>query len=507
MKTKLLLVSILFCMLAGVAFATEYNFASIHATITIPEDYTVLQLNNLEHREDLISAKNLNIEDIKTDFETRGVLLQAWKDDTILEVSAVKNDRSNLIFDVDKQSEEVRGGWRTSFYPKNEYLDQGYDYKSSAWKNFGKNVGRFLVQKYTHTVNGIKDYNAFARRTIKNGFEITVEMKALNRNVVTLDNTNLNKIFKTFVFTKTEDLSGAASARVNITKYPLSESKDRKVEIAGEAEQGVEFTAAVMSLGAQEPIIIKAEANNKNRFSIPITFSKQGVYLITLNATNNGEEIGEWAFPVTYREGLLAVDINEVPEFITTDEYKIRGTAEPGASIQILMNDKTIGNKRVTREGKFVITLDTKAEGYYEVVLVFDKRDLKTRRFKLSFTRKMSEEESTEKLIIASLTASYTNLLKKSENYINKNVKFTAYVESIDEQDNGNVIKIAYSKKNNQYLNYAFLITESNLSPDIVGKKIGGVAEFLGLTNEIILNLELQSDSEIPILKLVQLNE
>lgn len=507
MKTKLILLSVLLILFTGAALAAEYGFSSIHASINIPEEYTVLQLNNLEHNEAFLKEKNLSVEQVTADFEARGVLLQAWKGDTILEVNAVQNENSKLIFDVDRQSEEVRGGWRTSFFPRNEYVDKGYEYKSSTWKNFGKNVGRFLIQKYSHNVNGIKDYSAFSRRTIKNGYEIAVEMKVFNRNVTTPDNTALNKIFKSFVFTRTEEMSATAAARVNITKIPPTESKDRKIEIAGEAEEGIEFTAAVMSLGAEEPQIVRAQASNKNKFSIPVTFSKQGVYLITLNATSKGEEIGEWAFPVTYREGLLSVDINEVPDVVTTDETKIRGTAEAGATIQVLMNDKTIGNKRVNREGKFVITLNTKEEGSYEVVLVFNKKDLKTRRFKLAFTRKVSQEQSVDRMVSVALSATYPNLMKVGDKFLNKNIKFTAHVESIEEKENGTVVKLAYTKKNNRLSNYAFLISESSLSQDLVGRKISGVAEFLGLSDVVTLNLDLQSDTGIPILKLVTLNE
>lgn len=506
MKLKVIILTFLFLLFVGTALATDYGFVSIHANINIPTDYTVLQPNNLELNEEFLSEKDLQLDDVIADFSDRGVLLQAWKGDILIEVSAVQNQNSTEIMDVDQQSEEVRGLWRTSYFPRNEYLDTGYEYKSSNWKNFGKNVGRFLVQEYVHTKDGKRDYAGYIRRTIRNGYEIVVEVRALGRNASNADNIALNKVFKTFSFSKTEQLSATPITRVNISKAPSAETKDRRVEIAGDALPGVEFTAAVMSLGAEEPIILKAMTGKNGKFKIPITFNKQGVFLVTLSALNDGEEIGEWAFPVTYREGLLAVSIDEVPETIHTDEYKIKGTAEPGSSIQVLVNDKTIGNKSSNREGKFSIALNTKAEGNYEVVLVFNKKGLKTRRMKVEFV-KQSLEGASGVTRVPGIEASYADLLNTPEKFQGKTVKFSAHVESIQEQENGIVAKVAYVKRDGRLIRYAFLVSETPISQTNIGKKISGVAEYLGRSDTVTLNVELVHDTGIPILKLVQLYE
>ncbi len=50
----------------------------------------------------------------------------------------------------------------------------------------------------------------FQRRTIRNGYTITVDMQVYGRNVSGADNTALNKVFDSFGFTQALPVPGAA---------------------------------------------------------------------------------------------------------------------------------------------------------------------------------------------------------------------------------------------------------------------------------------------------------
>ncbi len=508
-KLKVLFLSLIamFCIscFSVNAQAQEHVFGKIHAAITIPEDYTVITENTIDAASQWLLANNKTKEDVLDDFAVRGVLLQAWntKGDACLEVTATKDETSEMIFDVDEQSAEARGAWRVSFHPKNIYEDQGFDYKSSNWKNMGGDIGRFLVLKYNHETDGVRDYSAHSRKTIKNGYIISIDMKVFGRNLTTQDNTALNKIWKTWRFTKIEPLTNVATARISLTDSPLKETKNRKVVIAGNATEGVEFTAVVMSLSSTNPDIIKATADKRDKFEIPIVFAQQGVYLITVTANYNGEDLIEWAFPVTFRETLLAVDFSaEIPSVITTDELKIKGAGEPGAQIQILMNDKPLANKRITSEGKFSLSFDTSKEGDYTIVLVFSKKGLQNRRFKFDFKREQTLEQKDQLIIDASVKPTYKGLLENIDKYKGTLINSQVYITNIQKIDNQYLLTVAYSKKGEEYADLAYILSDTEVSDDLINSSVNMFSEYLGFANESLLLQNNEIAGNIPLLKL-----
>ncbi|NMD37575.1 MAG: hypothetical protein GYA87_02705 [Christensenellaceae bacterium] len=506
-KVLFLSLAVILCLVgfAANAQAQEYVFGKINAAITIPDDYTVITENTIDAASQWLLTNEKTKEAVLDDFAVRGVLLQAWneKGDACLEVTAVKDETSEMIFDVDEQSSDARGAWRVSFYPKNLYEDQGFSYKSSNWKNMGGDIGRFLVLKYNHETDGVRDYSAHSRKTIKNGFIISIDMKVFGRNLTTQDNTALNKIWKTWRFTKIEPLTNVAKAKISLTDSPLKETKSRKVSIAGNATEGVEFTAVVMSLSSTNPDIIKVTADKRNKFEIPIIFAQQGVYLITVTANYNGEELIEWAFPVTFRETLLAVDFSaEVPTVVTTDELKIRGAGEPGAQIQILMNDKPLANKRITSEGKFSLTFDTSKEGDYTIVLVFSKKGLQNRRFKFDFKREQTLEQKNQIIIDASVKPTYKGLLENIDKYKGKLIYSQVYITNIQNINSQNVLTVAYSKKGEEYADIAYVISDTEISDDLLNNTVDIYSEYLGLANEGLLLQNNEIADNIPLLKL-----
>ena len=452
----LILVLVLICT---PAMAETYVFDQLYASMEVPDTYIVLMESNLAEYADWLEAQGSSMEEKQSDFTRRGVLLQAWtrEMDACFELRARQDENTLLIFDVNEQSSDVRGQYRTGHYPHNNY--PGYDFSTSEWKNTEE--GRFLVLRYTRRDNGEVLYKGFMRRTIRNGYEIDFDLQIYNRAVTNKDNTSLNKIWETFHFIELLELPPAASAKINIEDAPPTETNDKKFSIAGTAAEGVKFTTVTMGLSYPDPIVSDVVVGENGKFSIPITLPREGVFLITLTAEYQDQEILELAYPVTYQSSLLTVNFTNKPEgFVMEDEVKISGTGEPGATIQVFVNGENKFSKRVTMEGKFAIPIETKEEGAYDVSLVFSKKDLADRRFNISFTRKWNDADTMKYLSKQSISPTYAQLKKNMQNYEGRIMGYRAYITDVAESGDEYIVSMALAKTDGKYSNPVLVTTD-----------------------------------------------
>ena len=130
-KSLLWLILLLALLVCTPAFAEIYVFDDLYASMEVPDDYVVLTEKNMVNYADWLEAHGTTLEDAMNDFVRRGVLLQAWNDagDACFELRANQDERSRLLFDVNEQTSTVRGQYRTSHYPNNEY--DGYEFSTS----------------------------------------------------------------------------------------------------------------------------------------------------------------------------------------------------------------------------------------------------------------------------------------------------------------------------------------------------------------------------------------
>lgn len=458
-KVLLWLAVLLTLLVCTPAMAEIYIIDELYASIEIPDDYIVLTEKNLANYAQWLEARGSSMEDTLADFGARGVKIQAWSEDFDLcfELRAKQSQQTELIFDVNEQSESVRREYRTSHYPNNEY--EGYDFSSSEWKNTGDN-GRFLVLKYVMRDNSEVLYRGFMRRTIRNGYEIDFDMQVHGRSSTDKDNSKLNKIWETFNFIEVMDMPPKAAARIAITDEPPEETNVKSFSIEGTAEPGVGFTAVVMRLNDPDPVVVEATAGKNGKFELPITLSKDGVYVITLTAEYQDDEVMEMVYPVTYQSTLLAVNFTTEPgEVATTDSVKFAGTGEPGASIQVFVNGEAVMTKKVTSEGKFSITVEAEEEGPYDVSLVFSKKRLADRRFTFSFTRKWTDADMMAYLKKQSISPTYAQLVKGMEKYEGRIMAFKSYILDVSESGDEYIVRMALNRKNGKYSNIILVTT------------------------------------------------
>lgn len=456
----------LLTLLCAAACAEAYVLDEIKASIDIPEGYVVLRPDNLSSYADWLKNKGGSMELTQADMARRGVLLQCWslEGDTCLEVTATQNDDTLNLFDVNEQSESARRSYRTGFFPDNLY--EGFNYTASDWKN--TDGGRFLILKYSRKENGETLYRGLMRRTVRNGYEVTIDMQVYGRGVTNKDNANLNKIWNTFAFIEILPMPAAASAQLNVTQAPPKETNEPNFNIVGTAADGVALTAVVRGLSSPDPILSELVVGASGKFKLPIKLPKEGAFLITMTAEYNGVETTELAFPVTYQRTLLAVNITtEVPEVLTGDELQIKGEATPSATIQLLVNGENIP-KRVTEKGKFALKIDTSDEGEYEIVLVFSKKGLADRRINFHCVRKWTEADMQKKLDREAISPGYKTLVSKIKGYDGRIMGYKCYVVNISQAGDEYVLQMALSKKKDVYQSMILVSTTEapTVSPD-----------------------------------------
>lgn len=463
----LILALVLFCM---PALAETYVFDDLLGTMEMPSGYVVLTPDNLTEYDSWLRANGSSMDEKSADFERRGVLLQAWteKFDVCFELRANQTEQTQMIFDVNEQTSDTRGQYRTSHYPKNEY--DGYNFTSSEWKNTDE--GRFLVLKYTRKESGEILYRGFMRRTIRNGYEIDFDMQIHGRAVSDKDNSNLNKIWQTFHFVEVLPLPPAAAAKIYIDEAPPAETNEQSFEIEGTAAEGVKLTAVTMGLSYPDPIVSEVTVGKNGKFSLPVNLPREGVFLVTLTGEYEGQDVVELAYPVTYQHTLLTVNFTSKPgEVMLEDEVYIAGTSEPGATIQVMVDGENAFSKRVTTAGKFAFEVEVEGEGQHEIMLVFSKKKLADRRFSLVFTRKWTEEDTMSYLDKQSISPAYAQLIKKMEDYEGRIVRYRAYIVDVASSGDEYIITMALNRKNGNYSNY-MLVTADAAPSFEVGQRV-----------------------------------
>jgi len=462
---------LLVLLLCVTATADTYIIDELYAKIDIPDEYVVLTEANLANFDQWLQGRGSSMEETLADFRARGVKLQAWDDDnaSCFELRATQNQRSEMVFDVNEQTEAVRRDYRTSHYPNNEYED--YDFSSSEWKNTGEE-GRFLILKYILRDNSEILHRGLMRRTIRNGYQIDLDLRVYGRKTTDKDNGRLNKIWNTFEFIEVLPLPAKAAAKIAFTKEPPKETNQQSFKIEGTAQSGVKLTAVIMRLNDPEPVVSEAVANKSGTFSVPINLPRDGVYVISLTAEYNDEEVLELIYPVTYQSTLLAVNFTSEPGAVSTqDSVKFAGTAEPGASLQVLVNGEAFASKKVTSEGKFSVTVEADEEGPYDVALVFSKKGLADRRFTFNFTRKWTDSDMMAYLQKQSISPTYAQLVKGMETYEGRIMSFRSYILDIAQSGDEYIIRMAMNRKNGQYSNIFLVATDQEITFE-VGERV-----------------------------------
>ena len=463
-------------LLLGTACADTYSFGNVFMTLEVSngEYETQWTIETLDQHTDEIKARGYDPVQLRKQFEEEGILLMAFDDDKdrVFVVTAVVDEQSKSLYDINEQSSNVRATYRTNHSNGTYCAALGYKFESCEWKNFGDDQGRFLMLKYVLRKDGAVAYKGLWRRTIRNGYTITLDMRAMGRNVTSGDINALNKIQETVSFTA---VTGAPEAPLTMafTAPPPSVSNSDTFTIKGSTRAGASVRAAFYSFrNSDKATVVTTTADSKGAFTLEVTLPTQdlynGIITSTINEGLSNEETVDQTFSVEYDEGLLPISFtSDFPAEFTGDSFKYTGTTLTGVTIQVNVNGENT-TKKTGNNRTFSFTVDTSKEGVYKIQVTFTKKDYDTRIIDYVVERKMDEAQRKAYTRDQAITPEYATLSSKTDQYIGKTVKYNGYITAVEEVGGEWVITFATKKSGEKYGNVMMVTSDSEV-PYAVG--------------------------------------
>lgn len=474
----MLLVLILFLSMTSFpAMAQPYTYDSIHASIDLPEDTyeTVLTPNTLENNAAFLSQQGTDVESARAEFEAEGILMKAYDTDNnrVFVFSALQTVDAQMYFDLNNQDEDMRREFRVSHKDGSAYGVLGYDYSSASWTNHGGNVLRFLNTQYTLRQGGEVSCYGYQKKTIRNGYTITLDMQVYGRKTKESDLNALNKIMDSFAFTEILPMP-TLPAKLILSSTPPTETADDTFTVKGTTNSRANVTVTVLSLASSDSSLFTDTANSDGAFAVDVTLPREGVYTVTIAAEGENTLRSQVSYTVTYQEGLLSVSLLSQPGAALADETVVSGSTISGVDTQLVVNgpngyayDKSTTNK------SFSFTVDTSAEGEYQFFLTFNKSGYSTRTFTYTGNRAMSESERKEAIRNQASSPEYSSLKKNTASYEGDTVTYTGYIAQINETKSVGewTLVLATEKNGEDYDDLIYVIAASD--PQVsLGQKV-----------------------------------
>lgn len=473
MRKILACLLVLLCLLlCSAALAENMTFTEIYAGVTIPDTYIILTRHNLAQHPEWLEKHQATSEALQEDWKARGVQLQAWSKvgDVCIEITVVKDDRAMQYYDMDQQTVENRKVFRLSHSSGAYYRDEGYVYETADWVN-SKKIGRFLDLKYRRTT-ATESYRGLQRRTIRNGYTITVDYQVYGRNPKAADKTALDKIMGTWHFDQLIPRPANAVAKIVFTSQPPKETNTGKFTLAGTGDPGLHILGVAMRMSSSDKVPMEATIGKNGKFSIDVLLPREGVWLVTMVVDNNGVETEQIVFDITtYQKRLLVVNMDtELPEKLTSDKVIVSGKTLPGTTVELMVGDSYQKQVRAGNNGVYKFTVDTSNEGEYQMILTFQKKNYDSRRFETVATRKLSQQDIADHARAVAVKPSYANLVEKIKGYTGRVLNYSMYVASISKSGDEWVVFLAMNSTKNGYKDMIVATTDEEPKLE-VGKK------------------------------------
>ena len=486
-KAFLLLFLLLMAVFCAVAAAdTVYSLSPCPGTVTIPDaNYIILTPENVSSHPDLLAKIGKTQEELLSDWEERGVILQAWfqakKMDSCLEIIVRQDADSSTYYDLVNHPKD--NGWKTfisSHKGVSAYSEEGYSVKEAEKKQqTGHNY--FLRLKYKHTADS-KVYWGYAAKAVARGYTVILDYQVYDRGLRSGDQNQLNKITNTIQFydgdpaavttpsgSSTEASSSPSSpAYLQITSAPPVETNSDTFTVEGRTTPGARVIGVLMRINSADPVLFYADANAKNGdFRMKITLPEENIWLMTMNVEMNGQIVSEQAFSTTtYKKTAIPVSFDsEVPEALSADETVVSGVTDKSVTVQcIVTNGISTFEKQITTNGtgKFTFKIPTAREASYHFTLVFSKKNHDTKRFTYDAVRNLTDEDRRAAIRKDAIKPGFSTLTRNLDKYVGKTMGYSLYIVDTQPQGEEWIITTAMIKNNTGYRNYLYFLTDDD---------------------------------------------
>ena len=486
----LFLVLFLTLVCACAAADTEYTLGNISGKISLSEDtYIILTPGNLPSHPDLLAELGLNAEQLKADWESRGVVLQAWTKDkkTSVEISVFQDEDSARYYDLETQANTVRKQYMKE--QLSSYKNQGYNVSDSELKLHAKS-GHYVVFNYVYKADS-KTHRGILRKTIRNGYTLMVDYEVYDRKPTKTDRDKGRKVINSIQIESVEPVaasSGSQSGDSGVSGTPVSsaavsapsgaastlkitstlpkETNDGVFTIEGTAYPGSSLLIVAMRWSGNITNF-HATATKGGTFKAKIKLPDEGVYMFTVNMYIHDQLAADAVLDtVLYQKSILPVTLDsDIPEEITSDELVISGVTVKNVSIQCIVTNGTFTYDKSVKTngtGKFKFKVPTTMEGDYDIVLSFQKKELNNKRLNFSTTRTISSKAAQKNTAAKAVHPAYNLLTKKLDTYIGKTMVYTVYITKVEQQGNEWIITAAMKKNRNTYSNFLVYAAEED---------------------------------------------
>lgn len=440
-KLYLLLAAfVLACFSWVFSYADSYTFkdAALHIDVSEKEYEHVITKENIERFHDYLDSINSSVEEYKKKFEDENIILRAidTKKNRVLSLYAVKDSESERYFDINEQTKETRASYRKLHGSGDLKRAEGYVFNHVDWKRFPKKMDRWLMLRYDYKPDGKVLSRGYQRKTIRNGYTITLELDInSSRSLTGADNSAMNRAFKGLRFEEIFSLP-ALPVIFNETKTAPAMTTEPKVVLTGKTAPEATLRAAVVSFTTNQNQVIETKAKKNGAYKLEIKFPSEDLYLVTLTVEKEGSIPFEKQYSITYGKGKIAVNIETfLPENLNRDSYTISGMAEKGVEALLSVNNK-VERKKVGAKGTFSFTIDTSKEGDYNVILTFSKKNFEAKTYRFSSKRVIDAEERQAKILKSAMEVDYAKLIRNIDKYDGKILSYEGYVLSVKETQN-----------------------------------------------------------------------
>ena len=452
---------------AAIGIAEEYTFSDGNFSIQLdPDDYdVVLTPYNLPTHRDWIESQGEDYDVTVRRFDSESILLKAYdsENNRIFVVTAVKNLDAEMYFDLNEQDDDMRKEFRQSHTNGSAYGILGYNYSAAAWQKYKNDVQRFLHTTYSLNQNGQLYCTGYQRRTIRNGYTITLDMQVFGRKANKNDEKALQNIMKTLRFTSILPMP-ELPIKLAFTTMPPQETSEATFTVKGTTEKKANITATVMSFGSSSALTFTDTASNSGAFSFKVTLPAQGVYTMTVTAEKEGCITAQRMFSITYQKGMISVTLTNTPGEYLGDETIIAGSTEKYATTQVSMTGP-IDYTKSTSSQNFNFKLDTSAEGNYLIIVKVTKKGMNEKVYTFNCTRTYTDVERTARLKSDSKSFSYKDLSKAANK--GKLCRQTGYVVDITETNGEWLMTFAMDKNGDTYKDLCYVILQEAPSVQI----------------------------------------
>ncbi len=483
-KAVFLIILFLFIILFSAAAAdTEYSLSPCPGSLIISDSkYTVLTPENIGEHAELVSAIGKTKEEILSDWEDRGVVLQAWFNnkllDACLEVIVRQDEDARIYHDLVSHASDA--GWKTFIASHkgsgSAYAAEGYSIKEAEKKQKNIEVHNYLIQlKYKRTTAD-KIYWGYAYKTVARGYTVVLDYQVYNRGLRTGDQNEISKVVNTMKFFDGTEEIVPGSAFLQISTPPPTETSSGTFTIEGRTIPGAHLIGVLMRINSADPVRFFADANAKTgNFKMKVTLPEENVWLMTINVDMNDQIVAEQGFETTtYKKTLLPISFTsgehifsaekgESPAVLNSGETVISGVTDKSVTVQcIVTNGTNTYDKQIKTNGtgKFSFKVPTALQASYHFTLVFSKKGFDTKRFTGDAIRNLSDEDRRAAVRKEAIKPGYSSLSRNLETYIGKIMGYNLYIADVIQNGNEWIIKAAMVKNNAGYKNFMYFATD-----------------------------------------------